>query len=244
MPIHDWTRVNLGLFHHFHQLWIAYLSTALNAGALPSGYFALAEQPSAGLTPDVLTLQLKSGRTDHFEPGGNGGVAVSNRPPRTRFILQAEEDACVLKANRIAIHHPLGDVVAIIEIVSPGNKSSRTALRNFVEKAVSFLRQGVHLLIIDLFPPSPRDPQGIHKAVWDEFQEEPFDLPADKPLTMVAYSAGPIKTAYVEPVAVGDMLPSTIPLFLDAESYVIAPLESTYQTTWNACPLPLRNALT
>jgi hypothetical protein len=174
---------------------------------LPSGYFALAEQPSTGLTP-------------------------------------AEEDACVLKANRIAIHQPLGDVIAIIEIVSPGNKSSRTALRNFVEKAIGFLRQGIHLLIIDLFPGSSRDPQGIHKAIWDEIQEEAFELPADKPLTLVAYSAGPIKTAYVEPVAVGDLLPSSMPLFLDAESYVIAPLESTYQTTWNACPTPLRNALT
>ena len=91
----------------------------------------------------------------------------------------------------------------MIELVSPGNKNSKHAIRSFVDKTLDFLHQGVNILIIDLFPPSRRDPQGIHKVIWDELQDEAFELPADKPLTMVAYSAAiPIK-AYVEPVAVG-----------------------------------------
>ena len=94
------------------------------------------------------------------------------------------------KADRIAIYSPLGDVVAIIELVSPGNKNSRHAIRAFVEKTLDFLFQGIHVLIIDLFPPNPRNPQGIHKAIWDELREEPFEPPSDKPLTLVAYSAG------------------------------------------------------
>ena len=106
------------------------------------------------------------------------------------------------KADRIAIYSPLGDVVAIIELVSPGNKNSRHAIRAFVEKTLDFLFQGIHVLIIDLFPPNPRNPQGIHKAIWDELREEPFEPPSDKPLTLVAYSAGVPKKAYVEPVAV------------------------------------------
>ncbi len=28
MPIHDWTRVDAGLFHAFHQSWIVILSRA------------------------------------------------------------------------------------------------------------------------------------------------------------------------------------------------------------------------
>jgi Protein of unknown function (DUF4058) len=158
MPIHDWTRVNAGLFHHFHQSWIARLSEVLNSGVLPPGYFALAEQPTARLIPDVLTLQHKPEPVEHPSPRRNGGVAVAARPPRTRFVCQAEADSFVSKANRIAIRHPLGDVVALIEIVSPGNKSSRPALRSLVEKSVDFIRQGIHLLLIDLFPPSSRDP--------------------------------------------------------------------------------------
>jgi hypothetical protein len=29
MPIHDWTRVRAGTFHHFHQRWFAALGDAL-----------------------------------------------------------------------------------------------------------------------------------------------------------------------------------------------------------------------
>ena len=98
------------------------------------------------------------------------------------------------------------------------------------------------MLVIDLFPPTKRDPQGLHKAIWDEFEDDDFTLPPDKPLTLAAYAAGPIKTAYVEPIAVGDVLPD-MPLFLLPELYVPAPLDATYQTTWNVFPAPLKGLL-
>ena len=130
---------------------------------------------------------------------------MAEAPPATRFMSQAsDEDVYAAKADRIAVYSPLGDVVAVIELVSPGNKNSKHAIRSFVEKTLDLLLRGVNLLVIDLFPPSRRDPQGIHKVIWDEVQEEDFELPSDKPLTMVAYSAGIPKKAYVEPVAVGD----------------------------------------
>jgi hypothetical protein len=40
---------------------------------------------------------------------------------------------------RIVVKHDLGRIIAVIEIVSPGNKDSRAALRDFVEKTVDFL---------------------------------------------------------------------------------------------------------
>jgi hypothetical protein len=240
MPIHDWTRVNPGLFHHFHFNWIAALCTKLNSGGLPPGYHALAEQVmTSGPIPDVLTLQHHPKSSPHH---GNSGVVVVTATPRTRFIKRADVEQYAAKANRIAIRHPLGEIVAVLEIVSPGNKDSQHSLRAFVAKTVGLLRQGIHLLIIDLFPPTIRDPQGIHKAIWDEIYEEPFELPADKPLTLAAYSADVPKTAYVEPVAVGDVLPD-MPLFLTADSYVIAPLEATYLSTWSVCPEPLKELL-
>lgn len=119
MPIHDWSRIDAGLFHDFYQTWTIELRNALNGGVLPAGYFALAEQ--------------------------------------------------------------------------------------------------------------------IHKAIWGEIHEEPFQLPADKPLTVAAYCAGLPHTAYVEPVAVGDPLPS-LPIFLDPDTYVPAPLEETYQAAWSKSP--------
>jgi hypothetical protein len=55
MPVHDWTRVNAGIFHHFHQCWIDELQRALNRGLLPESYYALAEHYAGGFGPDVLT---------------------------------------------------------------------------------------------------------------------------------------------------------------------------------------------
>jgi hypothetical protein len=56
-------------------------------------------------------------------------------------------------------------VVAIIEILSPALKDGRNAIRMFVEKAADIRNQGVDLLVVDLFPPTPRDPQEIYKAM-------------------------------------------------------------------------------
>src|SRR5947209_13106310 len=241
MPIHDWTRVDAGLLHAFHQSWIVILSRTLNAGVLPPDYFALLEQSIQGPIPDVLTLKLSEGRD---EPDGTGsGPAAAVAPPRTRVVRRADDTIYVRKADRIAVRHRHGQVVAVVEIVSPGNKASRNELRTFVEKSAALIAQGVHLLVIDLFPPSKRDPQGIHKAIWDQFVEEDFELPADQRLTLAAYDAGPPPAAYVEFVAVGEALPD-MPIFLKPEFDVPAPLEATYRTTWeDFFPTPMKRLL-
>lgn len=241
MPVHDWSRVDANVFHHFHQIWTVGICTALNAGRLPAGYSALVEQHAGGLAPDVLTLERRSRRGRTAETLG-GVLTVT--PPTTSVVRQAKA-ALAARANRIVIRHRLGEIVCVLEIVSPGNKSGRAALRAFVEKAVEFLRQGIHILVIDILPPTPRDPQGMHKAIWDELEgEEPFELPPGKPLTLGAYVAGDLftgveTTAYVEPIGFGDILPD-MPAYLERSGYVPVPLEATYQAAWTTCPTDLR----
>lgn len=241
MPIHDWTRVDANLFHDFHQAWTIAIRNALNGGLLPKGYSALVEQHAAGLVPDVLALERRRLPT---RPGGHiGGAVVTAVPPKTRHVIRAEEEYSAARANRITIRHPLGEIVSIIEIVSPGNKRGRSVLRAFVTKTLELLHQGVHVLVVDLFPPSIRDPHGLHKAIWDEIEDKPFDLPAEKPLTLATYVASRPIVAYVELVAVGDRLPD-MPAYLDLDSYVPVPLESTYQSTWLTCPEDMREMVT
>ena len=145
------------------------------------------------------------------------------------------------EANRITIRHRHGKVVAVVEIVSPGNKGSKAEFRAFVEKSANLIRQGIHMMVIDLFPPGKRDPQGIHKAIWDEFEEMDFEFPAGKHLTFASYDAGD-RAAYVNFAAVGEAIPQT-PLFLQTEIYVPAPLEESYQTAWKHFPRPLKGLL-
>ena len=236
MPMHDWERVAAGIYHDFHHEWISEIKRALNRGLLPPDHYALAEQVTVGFGPDVLTLQ------DVTEPGssgsGGGGTATLTRTrPKSTHAARLAGGVQPRRKSLVAVRHVSGDrIVAMIEIVSPGNKNTASAFRAFVQKASELLEQRIHLLLLDPFPPGPRDPNGIHAAVWDDFAGQGFDLPPDKPLTLVAYEADFFDTqAYIETVAVGDVLPD-MPLFLAPECHILVPLEATYRAAWDTVP--------
>jgi Protein of unknown function (DUF4058) len=239
MPIHDWTRVPSGLFHHFHQDWSIEIARALNRGPLPKGFAALVEQRYGVWEADVLTVESRPRRErQRMESGG----LLTMPPPSARIVRRSNKEIFAARANRIAVRHHLGRIVAVIEIVSPGNKDSRAALTAFVEKDVDFLQQGIHLLVVDLFPPTPRDPFGLHKAIWDYIDVEPFTFPDGKDRILASYESGDERAAYVEPVAIGDVL-AEMPLFLAPGMHIRVPLESTYRATWDATPEDLRIAV-
>lgn len=244
MPVHDWTRVSAGTWHDFHLAWITEIRNALNGGLLPPDYYAQAEQIAGPLGPDVLTLQEAEPLLPDSAAAVQGGaVTATVTPPRVRISAEAEMDDYVLKRRTLVVRHASGDrIVALLELVSPCNKSSRHALRSFVEKAVEALYRGYHLLIVDLFPPGPRDPHGIHAAIWGEFSDAPSPQPSQEPLTLAAYSAGPVKRAYVEPTAVAREL-IHMPLFLTPDVYVNVPLEATYEAAYRGVPRRWREVL-
>jgi hypothetical protein len=195
----------------------------------------MAEQITGNLGPDVLTLNLPVQGSLSAEPAPDG-IALATAPPKVRFRARTEVDLYASRAKAVVIHHRSGHrFIAMVELISPGNKGSQTELSAFVHKADQALLAGIHLLIVDLFPPTPRDPQGIHRAIWGEDREGDFALPEDKPLTCVSYVGFPCIEVFLEPVAVGDPLPD-MPLFLTPEVYVSLPLEATYRSAWEAVP--------
>lgn len=225
MPVHDWTRVSDGTFHAFHVSWISEIQRSLNKGVLPPDYYAQAEQMIGPMGPDVLTLQRPGG----VRPVGDytGELAVATLPA---FNLRASATITEYARKRRTLHvrHASDHrIVAVIEIVSPGNKSNRHAFRSFVQKAFDCLDLGLHLMIVDLFPPGPRDPNGIHGAIWDDLTDATFEQPKDRPLMLASYYAGLTREAFIEPVAVGTPL-RDMPLFLESDLFVNVPLEATY----------------
>lgn len=238
MPIHDWSRVPAGIFHHFHQDWTIELSRALNRGVLPKGLSALVEQRVGSVEADVLTVQRPSRSTPE-----SGETQLLERPT-AQVTRRTDRSLYARRANRIAITHHLGRVVAVIEVVSPGNKDSRGAIGDFVEKTAAYLFRGIHVLVVDLFPPTPRDPQGIHELIWNEFgEEEKYAFPPGKDRMIVSYETGDDGLgAFLEPRAVGDALPE-IPLFVGRDQHIRVPLEATYNAAWEASPEDLRTVV-
>mgnify|MGYP000875214139 CR=1 FL=1 len=237
MPIHDWTSVPAGIFHEFHGNWLFTLKTALNEKLLPAGYYALSEQRAGGLEGDIVTLANVASDDNEASEAlvpSEGTLAVALAPPQVRYSLHAESAHYAKKARMVTIRHASNDrVVAVLEVVSPGNKAGRYALDTFVNKVHELLEAGVHVLVLDLFLPTPRDPDGIHKAIWDRLEEVPFERPAAQPYTFASYVANPEWRAYVETGGLQGNLPN-VPLFLTCSRYVMVPLEDSYSRAFAA----------
>ena len=149
-------------------------------------------------------------------------------PPADRAYLTRRRTVTVRSATS-------DEVVALIEVISPDVKRNDDALAAVVGKVQHAIQSGIGVILLDLFPPGPRDPNGLHPLVWSSFQDTDFTLPPDKRLTQVAYAAGRVKRAFIEPVAVGDAVPD-LPLFLTPELHIVVPLSATYETAWNDMP--------
>lgn len=242
MPMHDWTRVTAGTYHHFHNSWITHLTDALNTQTLPEPYYALGEQRSGDFGPDILALreprssEVEGSRDDQAAP--DGLLALATSAPTVTIAQEALEDVAfyLMKQRHIAVRHTNDDrVVALIEIVSPANRHSIDTLNDFADKVIAALRDGIHVMILDPFPPGRHDPGGIHGFIWERMMAGTFEQPKNMPLTLVSYcSRRPIK-AWVEPLKVGASL-IEMPLFLTPDHYIKTPLEDTYQRAWAGVP--------
>jgi hypothetical protein len=239
MPIHDWTRASDAAYHSFQLDWSCRLSQRLNSGVLPQSVYAMTE--TIELRPPAEFCPLP-------EPGGQVVLRhwdemlpdATEQPPRTR--CESRDARRQYPYRVVTIRDDLHQPVAAVFWVTRQDKQTPYRLHAIIRHAVGALTRDINLLVVDLFPPSVRDSQGIHKLIWDQFKDEPFTLPPDKPLTLAAYAAGTETVAYVEPVAVGDTLPD-MPIFLSANRYVPCPLEMTYQAAWEQFPVPLRRPL-
>ncbi len=205
MPMHDWTRVPAGIFHAFHLTWVAGIVRGLSA-ALPPDYYALPER-AAGSGPDVPT--------------------PPHEPPHGDRASESEDEFILRKKSVVAVRHVSGDrIVAMIEIVSPGNKDSAHGFKAFIDKAAELLGRGVHLLLVDPFPPGPRDPGGVHAAVAAALG----DVNAYR-LTAPA------------PIAVGSAVPD-MPVFLEPDVYIDVPLAAAYDAACTIFPRRWRDVVT
>lgn len=234
--MHDWTRVDAGIYHGFHTLWIAGLNNALNSGLLPKGYYAFPEQHVGRYVADLIALhapapQAPSSLTE------SGGLAVAEAPPRVRHTgrLSPSDRA---RRRTLAIRHVSGHrLVAVLEIVSPANKDRREHVEELVGKIDALLSAGIHALLVDPFPPGAHDPCGLDAVVREFYgatEASPEILAAEPLLTASYHAAQPIEV-FLEHFAAGGDIPE-MPLFVGGGRYINVPLEATYSAAFAGVP--------
>ena len=222
MPVHDWTRVDAGIFHDFLSGWLVDLRRSLNR-TFPPEYYSLLANIAEDVGPDVADL---------VRPGG--GLDVADKMIISDVGITDDKKWYGRKAKAVTVRLArTHQVVAVVQVVSPGNKASADELDVFVRKAKELLSAGIHLTVIDLFPPGSHDPAGIHPLIWGGPALEGVD--PGRQLTCASYVGGAHGEAYIKGIRVGEPLPD-IPLFLAPQSYVQIPFDDSYRAAFEHVP--------
>jgi Protein of unknown function (DUF4058) len=241
MPLHDWSKVEAGIFHDFHTVWIAEIRNVLNGGLLPAEFYALAEQHMGGFVADVLTLHAPPKNNivsqTPAEYQSSGSIAVADIMPATKTHESVPREPKALQRT-VAIRHVSSHrIVALLEIVSPSNKDREEHLEMFVQKTFEAIGHGIHVLVVDLFASSQFDPHGMHDRIRKILASYPSPYEIGSPRsTLASYQVTPTSVEmFVEHVDADARLPD-MPIFLDSSRYINVPLDATYITAWQGMP--------
>ena len=220
MPLHDWTDDRS--WDGLHLLWLNDLLNWVQP-RLPQGYRAY-----VGSVP-ALTIDTTNGKpyvsVRQWTPEpmslamGDGTMAEPDQEAVATFSLDPQ------RAIHIDLH---GQLIEAIELVSPRNKDRPSARTRYLGRYAGYLRQGVHLLLIDVLP----RPSGFSFA--DAIAD---DLGITHEPTLPPYAIsfrvgeplpeGTLMASWRRPLHVGQAL-AVIPLALDTKQAVSIDLEQTY----------------
>ena len=232
MPLldHFHPPVSLSRFwESFHAAWSVAIMERLNGEVLPPGYFAQA-QVHVGSRVEVDVATFEDGLTPAAP--ANGGTAVlaapAYAPPAalTFPFLFPDEIEVQVFAERTG-----PTLVGAIELVSPGNKDRPEAREAFVAKSLSYLSQGIGLLIVDIVTQRTAN---LHNQLLRRLNlGAPYSLPESAGLYAAAYrplrraAGGDQVDLWPTPLALGQPLP-VLPLGLRNAGCVPVDLEAAY----------------
>ena len=234
MPLHDWQPASDAVFHSFHVGWLWNLARELNRRLLPPGYVARAEESLGLYAADVLVLETGE------PPGPTGSpVAIPTadlRPPLPLAPARVAEP----RARRIAVFSARDERrVAVIEILSRGNRDSRARIAACREKLAAYLENRLHVTVIDVWPDSEivgfvaRDLGGLDRTP---------PIPTRSTASFECELDHPVIRVHLRALTLGVPLPDA-PLFLAPGHAVMLPLEATYATTFEDLPQSDRRRL-
>ena len=124
MPVHDWTRVEAGIFHDFHHSWIEENKRSLNRGLHGTGYYAppglganaATEQPATVVAFDLGECDghraYRQVRWFFVEQGD--AVNLDGEPFKRIFAIRSDD---ALPLNEVDANQLFGDYMTQIKRV-------------------------------------------------------------------------------------------------------------------------------
>ncbi|WP_439627399.1 DUF4058 family protein [Gemmata sp.] len=222
MPLHDWAD-DRG-WNSLHLVWQNELLELIQQ-RLPPGYRAY-----IGSVP-ALTIDAPNGRPDlnvrtwEGEPGGTAAQPTGDpTAPDTETVAVFDLDP------QTALHIDLhGQLVAAIEIVSPRNKDRPSARERYTGRSLAYVRQGVHLMLIDVLPRPVGFSFADVIAANLAFEQPPCPVPfAVSYRVGESVPGGTLLAVWRRPLTPGQPL-AAIPLPLTVEHAITIDLETTYR---------------
>jgi Protein of unknown function (DUF4058) len=233
MPLRDHFRPPVSLqagWDALHGMWPAEIVRQLRQ-RLPQGYVAAPNvHPGSQVEVDVATYE-RDDAPRLQRSGGEGAAAAVWAPPEPTVAVETEVPDYDDFSVRIYDAERGRQLVATIELVSPGNKDRPEKRNAFVGKCAALLQKGVTVSIVDVVTlrqfnlyaellqfvgqsgPSPGEPQTHLYAVSCRWR------PLGKRMMLQSWS---------HRLALGQSLP-TLPLWLTGQLAVPLDLEQSYE---------------
>jgi hypothetical protein len=214
----------------FHSSWATRLADSLTERWLPPNYIA---EEHAHLGPsveiDVETFERETAAAI-AEVGGTVatvGAKVWTPPVADGTLAAVFPDTFEV---RVLSTDAGPQLVAAIELISPGNKDRASERKAFAIKCASYLYQGISVIIVDIVTNRRAN---LHNEILRLMEgDENLQLPPESSLYAAAYR--PLRRGqddtidlWRSPLTLGRVLP-TLPLGLRADLVVPVDFEATY----------------
>jgi len=215
-------------WQEFHGQWPAMIVQRL-FNELPAGYEAGPHvQLGANFEIDVATFE-----TDDPPPRGNGTAATALAAPKPS--LSVETDLATQDEYEIRVYDAKRGrrLVAVIELVSPGNKDRPEHRQAFMSKCLALLQQGVSVSIVDVVTIRAFN---FYLDLLRQIGQKDPAMEAESPdlyaVTCRTWPSGRTSRldSWTYSLALGQPLPR-LPLWLSDDLVVWLDLEATYQDT-------------
>lgn len=234
MPLFDHFQPPLYPHHHwesFHSNWATRIADGIAALLPPE--FQVEEHTHAGpgFEIDVAAHERETSPQESVSAGPALAtrVAPAYAPPVPDGTMPAAfPDTFEIRVFSTAAGLTL---VAVIELVSPGNKDRPAQRRAFAAKCASYLAQGVSLIVVDIVTNRHAN---LHNDLMS-LMETAADLEFPPEAVLYAAAYRPVRRGEQEEIdlwlrrlAIGAPLP-TLPLRLTGDLFVAVDFEMAYQ---------------